>query len=170
MTKEVFDLASRTAFIAGRFPRDYQLELKWLPHFIEDFPKAMKETRLAWKSCKFIRDNRTDIPNKHGVYCFSTDLGMPLPDGMHVPLYVGKAAPGYLRSRYNNYLSEGKSVSGREKIVFMLNKYRGDLSFWWAELPRNHVEAVEEHLLMCCHPPFNSTVHSRERLWGKAFE
>jgi len=59
--------------------------------------------------------------------------------------YIGKAAPGYLSERFKSYFSEKESVSGRPKLVVMLNKYRNRLFFWWAELPRIYVDAVEEH-------------------------
>ena len=63
MSKEVFDLASQTAYISGRFPREYQLELQWLPYYIEDFDTAMRSTHLHWEKCKFIRGNSDSVPH-----------------------------------------------------------------------------------------------------------
>ena len=129
----------------------------------------MQAIQLNWQNCNFIRDAQDIVPDRYGVYCFSTRLGKPFADDLHVPLYIGKAAQQYLSERYKDYLAESKNISGRKKVVFMLNKYRKNLIFWWAELPRIHVDAVEEHLLMCCRTPCNEIIPDRQKHWGKAF-
>ncbi|MCA1994997.1 MAG: hypothetical protein LDL41_23545 [Coleofasciculus sp. S288] len=164
-----YDFAVQKAAIAGRFEKDYELTIKWLPQYIEGFSQAMKNIELDWRKCNFIRDAQDAIPESYGVYCFSTKLGKPFADDLHIPLYIGKAAQQYLSERFKDYLGEAKSIKGRKKVVFMLNKYRNRLVFWWAELPRIHVDAVEEHLLMCCQPPCNEFIPSRNKHWGKAF-
>ena len=170
MSEEFYDFAIQKAAISGRFAKNYEFNLQWLPQYVEEFPKAVNGVKLNWHKCKFVPDAQSLVPNKHGVYCFSIDLGQPFPENIHVPLYIGKAAPGYLSERFKSYFSERQSASGRPKLVIMLNKYRNRLFFWWAELSRIHVDTVEEHLLMCCHPPCNERIPSREKLWGKAFD
>lgn len=170
MSDNSYDFAVQKAAIAGRFARDYEFTFQWLPQYIEEFPAVMQSVQLKWRKCKFIKAARNQIPDKHGVYCFSTKLGRPFADDLHIPLYIGKAAPQYLSERFDNYISERQSVNGRKKVVIMLNKYRNRLIFWWAELPRIHVDAVEEHLLMCCKPPCNEIIPSIQKLWGKAFD
>jgi hypothetical protein len=170
MSDKLYDFATQKAAISGYFAKDYELTLQWLPQYVEEFPKAMDGVSLKWNKCKFILACESLIPDNHGVYCFSIDLGKPFPENVHLPLYIGKAAPGYLSERFKSYFKERESINGRSKVVAMLNKYRNRLLFWWAELPRIHVDAVEEHLLMCCKPPCNEKIPSRERLWGKAFD
>lgn len=170
MPDELYDFATQKNAIAGHFARDYEFNLQWLPHYIDEFPQAMQGVNLNWEQCKFVSAAKDSIPQKHGVYCFSIQLGTPFPEKIHLPLYIGKAAPGYLSERYRSYLREREDVKGRTKLVIMLNKYRNQLFFWWAELSRIHVDTIEEHLLMCCKPPCNEKFPSRERLWGKAFD
>lgn len=169
MSKPLYDFATQKAAIAGHFEKEYELTLKWLPQYIEEFPQVMQSIKLDWQKCNFIRDAHTVIPDKYGVYCFSVKLGEPFADGLHIPLYIGKAGQQHLSERYKDYLSETKSLTGRKKVVVMLNRYRNQLVFWWAELPRIHVDAVEEHLLMCCKTPCNEMIPSKEKHWGRAF-
>ncbi|MGB7439788.1 MAG: hypothetical protein WA919_01855 [Coleofasciculaceae cyanobacterium] len=170
MPDDLYDFATQKAAISGHFAKDYELNLQWLPHYVEDFSTAMNGVKLNWDNCKFVTAAQNLIPEVHGVYCFSIKLGKPFPEDIHIPLYIGKSAPGYLSERFNDYLRERECINGRSKLVLMLNKYRDKLFFWWAELPRIYVDAVEEHLLMCCKPPCNDRVPRRERLWGKAFD
>jgi hypothetical protein len=170
MSEQLYDFATQKAAISGRFARNYELNLQWLPQYVEEFPKAMNGVKLNWEKCKFVPDAQSLVPDNHGVYCFSINLGQPFPQNIHLPLYIGKAAPGYLSERFKSYFGERESITGRPKLVVMLNKYRNRLFFWWAELPRIYVDAVEEHLLMCCKPPCNERIPSREKLWGKAFD
>lgn len=170
MSEEVFGAFSQQAAIAGHFERDASLTLTWLPQYIDEFPKAINSIPLKWNSCKFVKDAQINVPEQFGVYCFSVDLGVPFPDRMHLPLYIGKAADQFLRERYQDYLQEKGNIKGRKKVVFMLNKYKNCLTFWWAELPLVYVETVERHLQMCCEPPCNDRFPSRERFWGKAFD
>jgi len=170
MSEDLYDFATQKAAISGKFQRDYEFSFQWLPYYMEEFPTAMQGIQLNWQSCKFMKSTQELIPDKHGVYCFSIKLGRPFADDFHVPLYIGKAAPQFISERFGNYLTERQSLTGREKVVYMLNKYRNRIMFWWAELPRIHVDTVEEHLLMCCKPPCNTIVPSRNKLWGKAFD
>jgi hypothetical protein len=170
MNNMPYDFATQKAAIAGSFSKEYEFTLRWLPQYVEEFPEAMRNIKIDWQKCKFIKDAQSQIPDKHGVYCFSTKLGKPFAEDLQIPLYIGKAAPQYLSERFKNYLAESKSISGRQKVVVMLNKYRNKLYFWWAELPRIHVDAVEEHLLICCQPPCNEVIPIKQKLWGKAFD
>ena len=170
MSDEVYDFATQKDAIAGCFDREHEFHLHWLPEYVEEFSQAMQEVDLNWEKCKFVSSAQDIIPESHGVYCFSLLLGEPFPESIHIPLYIGKAAPGYLSERFKSYLKERENIKGRSKLVFMLNRYRNQLFFWWSKLPRIYVDAVEEHLLMCCKPPCNEKFPSRERLWGKAFD
>ena len=170
MSENLYDVAQQKEPVQGCFSKDFELNLRWLPEYIDDFPKVIADIDLKWEKCRFLKASRKIIPDKHGVYCFSLNLGSPFPDEIHLPMYIGKAAPGYLSERFDNYFKEKNSRKGRSKIVPMLNKYQNCLFFWWATLPRLYVETVEEHLLMCCKPPCNEAIPSSKKLWGKAFD
>ncbi len=172
-TSKKIDVATQTKAIYGRFAKDLTLNLRWLPMYVDDFPKALDKitASLKWEGgFKFISATANLIPEKHGVYCFSVDLGYPFPEKIHLPLYIGKAPNQYLTQRYGNYLTEINNPKGRKGVVVTLNKYKDQLLFWWMPLPRAYVDIVEEHLLMCCKPPCNTTEYDIEKFWGKAFE
>lgn len=159
--------------IEGHIGTAYPFVLRWHPHYMKEFPAAIKGVTLPWKKFKFQRGDQNIIPNDQGIYCFSVLLGSPLPQEIHIPLYIGKAAPGTLRERFKNYLKEKRSRSGRKKIIHMLDQYSGQLHFWCAIVPKwGYVDAIEKHLIWACCPPCNTHDHleRRERLWGKAFE
>lgn len=167
------DVAVQKSAILGRFEKERTLNLQWLPMYVDEFPKALDQVSspLKWEGgYKFISSNKQLIPDNHGVYCFSVDLGEPFPKKIHLPLYIGKAPNQFLSERYDNYLTEIKNPKGREEIVVTLNQYKERLLFWWVVLPRVYVDTVEEHLIMCCKPPCNTKGYKRERFWGKAFE
>jgi len=166
------DFAVQKAAICGRFERESQYNLAWYPEYVEEFPKVLDPVPqpFAWESCKFIAAAKNLVPDKFGVYCFAIDLGEPFPKNIHLPLYIGKANEQYLSDRFANYLAEKKNYRGREKIVVMLNKYQNRLRFWWATIPQAYVGVVEQHLIMCCKPPCNTTDYSREKFWAKAFD
>ncbi|MBV9925649.1 MAG: hypothetical protein JOZ96_11580 [Acidobacteria bacterium] len=166
------DFAKQKEAILGRFSKETQFTLDWYPEYVEDFPKALEKIThpIQWESCKFVAAAKHTIPKKFGVYCFSVDLGEPFPKKLHLPLYVGKASEQYLSERFDDYLKEQKNVKGREKIVFMLNKWQNRLTFWWAVIPKVYVDVVEQHLIMSCRPPCNTRVYSKEKFWGKAFD
>ena len=170
MSEEVFGVFAQQAAIAGRFDRNTRLTLTWLPQYIEEFPQIISGVPLKWNSCKFVKGAQINVPEQFGVYCFAVDLGPPFPEPMHLPLYVGKAADQYLCERYEDYLQEKGDAKGRKKVVFMLNKYKNRLTFWWVEMPLVYVETVERHLQMCCEPPCNERIPSREKFWGRAFD
>jgi len=170
MPGELYDVATQKDAIQGYFEKETALNLQWLPSYVEEFPRAVQGVNLEWKQCPFLKASKELIPDCHGVYCFSVKLGNPFPDEIHLPLYIGKAAPGFLSERFETYFKERDNTKGRSKVVVMLNKYRDNLFFWWTKLPRIYVDTVEEHLLMCCKPPCNEQVPSRQRLWGRAFE
>ena len=171
MSRNLYDPASQGRAVYGYFPKDLEFNLGWRPQYIDEFPRVIGDRiELCWENCRFLKASKPSIPDKHGVYCFSIQLGSPFPKDIHLPMYIGKAAPKYLSERFEDYLKEKESLKGRTKIVTMLNKYEGRLFFWWAPLPRIYVDTVEEHLLMCCRAPCNESIPNTERLWGKAFE
>lgn len=167
---EFYDFATQKDSISGCFSKNHELHLRLLPDYIQEFPNVIQGVKLKWHKCKFVVASQQIVPDKHGVYCFSIEIGHPLPNDIHIPLYIGKAAPGYLSERFRNYFKERSDEKGRQKLVHVLNRHRNDLFFWWSELPRVYVDTVEEHLLMCCQPPCNSNFPRHERLWGKAFD
>jgi len=170
--KSSTDFAKQKSAIVGRFAKEDALTLEWMPEYIKEFPKVIKNVPLPlkWEKCKFVRAAENLIPQKFGVYCFSIILGDPFPKEFHLPLYIGKASDQYLSERFIDYFGERGRIKGREKVVVMLNQYRGQLFFWWAEVQGAYVSVVENHLLMCCNPPCNDKRPNREKLWGKAFD
>ncbi|MDZ8241406.1 MAG: hypothetical protein RMZ69_30330 [Nostoc sp. ChiQUE01a] len=75
MSDKLYDFATQKAAISGYFAKDYELTLQWLPQYVEEFPKAMDGVSLKWNKCKFILACESLVPDNHGVYCFSIDLG-----------------------------------------------------------------------------------------------
>jgi hypothetical protein len=169
MSQKLYDFATQKKAIQGYFPKNLEFNLGWRPQYIDEFPKVTGDVKLEWNSCKFLKAHKSLVPDEHGVYCFSIQLGDPFPKDIHLPMYIGKAAPRFLSERFEDYLKEKRDNKGRSKIVTMLNKYENRLFFWWATLPRIYVDTVEEHLLMCCRAPCNESIPDTERLWGKAF-
>ena len=165
----MYDFATQKKPVYGYFSQDYNLGFQWYPQYIEDFPKAVRDIELNWENCSFVSASRDIIPDKHGVYCFTVSLESPLPKVDNLPIYIGKAAPQFLSERFEDYLKEKKSPKGREKIVNAFNKYESKIKFWWVTLPRVYVDMIEEHLLICFHPPCNTQIPNKERLWGNAF-
>jgi hypothetical protein len=109
MSEQLYDFATQKAAISGHFSRNYELNLQWLPQYVEEFPKAMNGVKINWEKCKFVPDAQSLVPDNHGVYCFSINLGQPFPQNIHLPLYIGKAAPGYLSERFKSYFCERES-------------------------------------------------------------
>lgn len=169
MSENLYDFATQTNPIYGSFQKDYCLSFQWYPQYIEDFPKAVNNVALEWKSCKFVSASKDIIPDDHGVYCFTVSLEKPLSRIGDLPLYIGKAVPQFLSERFLDYLKEKNSPKGRDKIVTAFNKYDGKIKFWWVTLPRIYVDMIEEHLLICYNPPCNTKIPNRTRLWGNAF-
>lgn len=170
MSDKPFGLAKKSETLSASLGEDEGLCLTWLPHYVSQFPSAMQNISLEWEKCKFVKAAKDIIPQEHGVYCFSTMLGSPFPEDIHLILYIGKAAPKYLCERFNDYFQEKDAKNGRRNIINMLTEYHGRLFFCWSALPRLYVDTVEEHLLMCCKPPFNEKIPSRKRLWSNAFQ
>jgi hypothetical protein len=165
------DFGKQKAAIAGKFAKETAYNLQWFPEYVEEFPTALAGVPqpLVWQQCKFVPTAVDQVPDKFGVYCFAIDLGDPFPKKFHLPLYIGKASSQHLSGRFKDYLREKNNIKGREQIVIMLNKYQNKLTFWWAELPKVFVDVVEDHLIMCCNPPCNTSKPNKDRLWGKAF-
>ena len=119
MSDDVFGAFSQQGAIAGRFDKNTRLNLTWLPQYIEEFPEILNGMPLKWSKCKFVKGSQLNVPEQFGVYCFATDLGVPFPDRVHLPLYVGKASEQYLRERYEDYLQEKGDIKGRVRRLFI---------------------------------------------------
>ena len=170
MTDTVFGEFKSSSPILGHFDREYNLQARWFPNYIDEFPSVLQGVSINWKKCKFTKDAQINVSNCFGVYCFAADIGGPFPNEVKsMILYVGKASDQYLSERYQEYLTEANSSKGRVKVVNALRKYKPKLTFWWCELPSIHVEVVERHLLMCYEPPANDQFPKKEKHWGKAF-
>jgi len=56
MSEQLYDFATQKAAISGHFSRNYELNLQWLPQYVEEFPKAMNGVKINWEKCKFVPD------------------------------------------------------------------------------------------------------------------
>ena len=77
-------------------------------------------------------------------------------------MYVGIARgnPGYpgrtLRKRFSDYLYEQNNLSGRPKILRLLNKYKGYLHFCYSTInDSERLKDIENALIKAFDPPCN---------------
>jgi hypothetical protein len=107
---------------------------------------------FEWVSHSFIPCNQKKIPNAPGIYSFVINPSVTKHPQRYL-CYIGKSEN--LQRRFDDYLREVKSTSGRPKIVRLLNKWEGYLEFSFTILEKNRLEDIENYLIETFSPPFN---------------
>ena len=121
--------------------------------------KFETKVKLDWWYVPFESTNRQSVPSTRGIYAFVVEYNQSQfpPHGylMYIGI-TGNANKRTLRNRYSDYLRGIKSEK-RARVRWMLNKFDGCLSFYFAEIPdrRVNLEKLESDLLNVIHPPCN---------------
>jgi hypothetical protein len=114
---------------------------------------------LNWKKVKFDKANRSNVPKDPGIYAFLVELDHPsLPPHGYL-MYVGKTGADQsnntLHGRFGDYLREMNAVKARPAVQYMLVKWNGDLSFYYAVIAKNRITSIEDKLIAATRPPVN---------------
>ena len=144
--------------------KDHVRRFLLYPLFWEDQSRNLPQG-LNWQKIKFDENNQTQIPNKHGVYCFVVEP--PNTIGLFQTqylMYIGKASSTGLRARYGHYINEknGKGIGKqppRIKVQEILNDFFGYIYFYFIEeLDKKKVIEYEDKLLDTFMPYVNSLI------------
>lgn len=114
---------------------------------------------LDWKNVKFSAENKAQIPEVRGVYCFIIKfVHEAIPSNGHIA-YVGLVADKNdrtLRIRYADYLRDQRRPK-RVHIYELLNRWKDNIYFYYAEVPDRQVSlsTIETALLDAIVPPYN---------------
>jgi len=57
--------------LSGHIQRDYTLQVRWFPYYIEAFPAVLQGVSINWKKCNFTKHAKINVPDCFGVYCFT---------------------------------------------------------------------------------------------------
>ncbi|MCK1397022.1 GIY-YIG nuclease family protein [Bradyrhizobium sp. 4] len=127
---------------------------------VKRWKKFKSKHRLDWQKTRFEAANVSAIPSERGIYAFTLELSpTKLPAHGYI-MYVGitgNTSSSNLRRRYAQYLRELSDPKGRPRVVFMLNKWNGDLFFNFVPLPKQSVDLdkLEKAMLDAIIPPIN---------------
>ena len=113
---------------------------------------------LNWRCVKFEKDNRSHIPSRKGIYAFFVEPRIANFPSHGYLMYIGQTGQDSnhnLRKRFGNYLSKSESKR-RRRIKYMLNKWKGYLYFYYAEIDPDQInlKQLEQILLDTFTPPF----------------
>lgn len=117
---------------------------------------------LQWQSVPFRRGGGNDLPQTAGLYCFAVGNRWPNIPAVLYPLYAGETLN--LRRRYNDYVREKSSKSGRFTIRKFLTVFAGETSFTFAPFDAEKAELmrIEKKLNDALMPPYSRRDHSAE--------
>lgn len=141
----------------------HSLQYSLYPPF---FSRAEDLPNLKWEKLKFGNDSRSKVPKEQGVYAFVLEvLHSNLMNNAYV-LYIGKAgdlnSQNTLHKRYGDYLGNLRRMD-RVRISDMLNRYKDNLTYYYAKVPEGiSTGYIEKVLLEVFIPPFNTNDFSPE--------
>jgi len=154
-----FDLVKKAdQYKAGLY--DFFLDIQAWRNFDPGIP-------LAWNRVKFGPGTKNDVPEERGLYIFTLEVeSLGLPTHGYI-LYVGitgNTSAANLRKRYGQYLLETNKGTGRPRVVYMLNKWAGELYFNFMPVPDKAIDLmkIEKSFLDAIMPPVNSSDFSAE--------
>ena len=112
---------------------------------------------LSWTRVKFDAASVGSVPNdQRGVYTFVAEPGIAEHPACTYLLYVGKVEDSDFRTRFKSYLSEPTKRKPREHVLYMIDRWKAHLWFYYAILPSTvRAEPIEDSLLMAYLPPVN---------------
>lgn len=109
---------------------------------------------LHWESIAFGENNVHAIPENPGIYTFLINPNVANHPHKYL-CYIGKTERT-LKERYSEYLREATTITGRPKIVRLLNGWKGNLEFCYTLVEREDIKTLEKRLIDAFVPPFNS--------------
>lgn len=121
---------------------------------------------FSWKRVKFQKNNRKDVPDKPGIYCFVVRPEVAFLDEIGYLMYIGEAgaprAPrasskNTLRKRFDSYFCEKTKIK-RPYITYLLNKWQDHLHFYHCAVDPTQASsllALESELIGTFMPPYN---------------
>lgn len=121
-----------------------------------------------WTIYPFEKQSIPQIPDKAGVYAFLIQPRIASLDVSYL-MYIGQTKRS-LRKRFQEYLREATSQSGRPKVLMLLDLYKGFLYFSCATLNAStSLKSIEDELLNAFIPPMNEQYPAEVRRVIAAF-
>lgn len=110
-----------------------------------------------WTKVKFDDTEATSVPNdERGVYTFVAKPSVAAHPACHYLLYVGKVDTSNFRKRFRSYLREPKKHKPREHVLYMIDRWKPFLWFYYCSFPAaTAVTPIEDKLLTALLPPVN---------------
>jgi hypothetical protein len=114
-------------------------------------------TPLTWSRVKFDAAQAASVPNnERGVYTFVAEPGIAAHPSCNYLLYVGMVEDSNFRTRFKSYLAEPTKRKPREHVLYMIDRWKPYLWFYYCTLPPSvKAEPVEDLLLTAFLPPVN---------------
>lgn len=108
-----------------------------------------------WSRVKFDAAAANSVPNdERGVYTFVAEPGIAGHPCCNYLLYVGMVDTSDFRSRFRSYLREKKKSKPREHVLYMIERWKSHLWFYYSPLPAAVPAApVEDKLMTAFLPP-----------------
>ena len=148
---------------------DEQDDMKAHIHQFSLWPKLWLEYTqqhsfsFDWQIFPLKADQIGNIPEKPGVYTLLIQPSIALHPLCSYLAYVGMT-DRTLRERFKEYLSEKKRITGRPKVLRLLNKYEDHVYFCCAEVDdQGLITQIEDALIGAWVPPFNDKYPARIR-------
>ena len=110
-----------------------------------------------WHGEKLDISKKDQIPNEPGIYTLILKPGIASHPACSYLMYVGKEESS-LRTRFYDYLTSEKRVTGRPRIYVFLNLYEGFICFYYTPIKKKELVQVEDSLTNAYQPPLNTKV------------
>lgn len=116
---------------------------------------------LPWQKLPFDIASKTKVPKERGLYVFTLEApDCPLPQHGYI-MYVGhtgNTSAATLRSRFGQYLDDLRRQSGRSRVYYMLERFKGDIFFSFVSISDRAVDLkkIEVSLINSVAPPVNT--------------
>ncbi len=122
-------------------------------------PDTWKKYTLTheWHGQKLDFSKKDQIPNEPGVYTLVLQPGIANHPACSYLMYVGKEEKS-LRSRFHEYLTSEKRVTGRPKVFVFLNLYDGFICFYYIKAKKEEAVQLEDELTDAYQPPLNTKI------------
>jgi hypothetical protein len=127
---------------------------------LKSWRKFKTKYKLDWQKVRFEKASQPALPHDRGVYAFVLELQpTKLPVHGYI-MYVGITGDdsgGTLYKRYQRYLYEFRTKSGRPAVYYMMENWEGDLHFHYAALPNAAADLakIEQSFIKAVLPPIN---------------
>ena len=112
---------------------------------------------MSWVRVKFDQTSASVVPNdKRGVYTFVAEPAIADHPSCNYLLYVGMVEDSDFRTRFKSYLAEESKPKPREHVLYMTDRWKNHLWFYYCPLdPKVLAEPLENALLTAFLPPVN---------------